>query len=265
MIKYNFFIIKFNFMEENKNLKPILESKELEYKGKFLSYFVHNYKIIPQNKKNPVLIQYEMVDYNSRCFSQNEMPNEFIGKNNYNIYAMNIIPLIYYSSQPKKIILVAVFRYPINKYCLEFPGGFIDKSDSEKSQDFSETVKKATLRELEEETGYKGVFMNYSAKYFINNEKSELNIESNLFFDPWKSGDNALECFVKINGDEIKNKKEQKLDENELIKVYEVDLDKLMEFIVDKINKDGYGCSSQLYNFALGINFNKIINKTNSE
>ncbi len=257
-------------MDKKNASNPILQSKELKYKGKFLSYFIHNYKITSKNKSEDIIIPYEVVDYNSRCFSQNEIPNEFIGKNKYNIYAMNIIPLIYYSSQPKKIIIAAVFRYPVNKYCLEFPGGFIDKEDSESSSDFSEAIKKATLRELEEETGYVGEFMNYSACYLINNsnnknEINELNVESNIFFDPWKSSDNSLECFVKINGDDINCKKKQQLDDNELIKVYEVEIDKLMEFIQDKINNHKFGCSSQLYNFALGLNFNKMMNYTDNK
>ena len=148
----------------------------------------------------------------------------------------------------------------LNKYCLEFPGGFIDKSDSESTSDFSEVIKKASLRELEEETGYIGEFMNYSSNSFIQNEKFQLNIESNIFFDPWKSSDNSLQCFIKINGDNINNKNKQKLDKDELINIYEVEIDNLMEFIVEKINKEGFGCSSQLYNFALGLNFNKMIN-----
>ena len=97
-------------MNNSISSNPILESKELKYKGKFLSFFIHNYKMTPQNKSEPISIPYEVVDYNSRNFSQNEMTNEYIGKNNYNIYAMNIIPLVYYSSKPKKIILVSVFR-----------------------------------------------------------------------------------------------------------------------------------------------------------
>ena len=251
-------------MEENKPCNPILESKELKYKGNFLSYFVKNYKITSQNKSEPILIPYETVDYNSRCFSQDEMPNEFIGKNKYNIYAMNIIPIIYHSSQPKKILIVAIFRYPINKYCLEFPGGFIDKLDSENTNNFEEAIKKATLRELEEETGYIGEFLHYSSKLLEHNDKNiQLKIESNIFFDPWKSSDSSLECFVKINGDDIKKK--QKLDDTELIKVYEVELDKLLDFLKEKTNKDGFGCSSQLYNFALGMNFNIMINSFNNK
>ena len=64
----------------NSDLNPKLESKELKYKGKFLSYFIKNYKIISKNKSESIIIPYETVDYNSRCFSQDEMPNEFIGK-----------------------------------------------------------------------------------------------------------------------------------------------------------------------------------------
>ena len=43
--------------------------------------------------------------------------------------------------------------------------------------------------------------------------------------------------------------------------MYEVEFDKLIDFLKEKINKNGFGCSSQLYNFALGINFNKMLNK----
>ena len=248
-------------MEKNDSVKPSLQSIELKYKGKFLSYFIHKFHINNKNNQKDKLIPYEVVNYNSLFFSQNEMSNEFIGKNKYNIYAMNIIPILNYSSKPKKIILVGVFRFPINKYCLEFPGGFIDKSDFENDSNFSETIKKASLRELEEETGYIGEFISYSSKLFNKkNEKEQLNLESNIFFDPWKSADNSVECFIKIDCDSLNNKKEQKLDEDELIKVYEVEFDKLMEFIEEKINKEGFGCSSQLYNFVLGLNFNKMFN-----
>uniref|UniRef100_A0A6G1RFC9 Nudix hydrolase 5 n=1 Tax=Hypotaenidia okinawae TaxID=2861861 RepID=A0A6G1RFC9_9GRUI len=45
------------------------------------------------------------------------------------------------------IVLVKQFRPPINSYCLEFPAGLIEEN---------ETAESAALRELEEETGYKG-------------------------------------------------------------------------------------------------------------
>lgn len=242
---------------------PKLKSNKLMYKGKFLSYFIKNYEIISGDKT--ITKPYETIDYNSRCFTQNEILNEFIGKNNYNIYAVNIIPIIKYSSKPKKLIIVSVFRYPVNKHCLEFPGGFMDKSDIDsKNEDFIDSIKKAALRELEEETGYKGEFISFTTKFFMkkdsgSNIEDELKLGSNIFFDPWKSSDNAIQCIVEIDGDKNYEKK-QKLDENELIQVYEVEFGKLLEFINEKLNKGEYGCSSELYNFVFGLNFNNLIN-----
>ena len=119
------------------------------------------------------------------------------------------------------------------------------------------------MRELEKETGYIGKFISFTSKYFSNNKsldlEQELKIGSNIFFDPWKSSDNSIQCIVEINEDDIKNKKSQKLDDTEIIQVFEVEISDLMEFINEKINKEGYGCSSELYNFALLLSFNEII------
>lgn len=46
----------------------------------------------------------------------------------------------------KKLLMVNQYRYPIRKVSLEIPAGMIEKS---------ETSKKAAIRELEEEVGYK--------------------------------------------------------------------------------------------------------------
>jgi 8-oxo-dGTP pyrophosphatase MutT (NUDIX family) len=139
----------------------------------------------------------------------------------------------------------------------------MDKTDIESSgEDFPNAIKKAALRELEEETGYKGDFICNTSKYFgkNNNLKEELKTGGNIFFDPWKSSDNAIQCIVEIDGDQVANKKEQKLDDTEFIKVYEIEIKDLMNFIYEKMNKEHYGCTSELYNFALGLNFNNIIN-----
>ena len=139
----------------------------------------------------------------------------------------------------------------------------MDQEDINSNGDnFAESIKKSALRELEEETGYKGEFICFTSKYFGKNENvdKELKIGGNIYFDPWKSSDNAIQCIVEIDGDKILGKKSQKLDDNELIKVFEVEMDKLMEFINEKMNNEKYGCSSELYNFALGLNFKGIIN-----
>lgn len=68
--------------ENNTNIEiPKLKSNTLIYKGKFLSYFIKEYEINNQNnQKSSKFKAYETIDYNSRCFNQNEIPNEFVGK-----------------------------------------------------------------------------------------------------------------------------------------------------------------------------------------
>ena len=70
-----------------------------------------------------------------------------------------------------------------------------------------------------------------------------------------------MQCIVEIDGDNQNNCKNQHLDVSELIKVFEVEIDNLMEFINTKIKNENFACCCQLYNFALGLNFNKLFTK----
>jgi 8-oxo-dGTP pyrophosphatase MutT (NUDIX family) len=247
-------------MEQN---LPILKQKKLVYKGKFISYYIKEYEVHKQGKP-PFIIPYEVTEYNSRNSENNEENNGFITKNKYNVYAVNILAIIKYKSKKSKILIIGNFRYPLNKYCLELPGGIIDKNDLS-DDDFHKAIENACLRELEEETGYKGKYMGYTSGGVMSaynggnlNKEEQLNVCGNVFYDPWKSVDNAVQCIMTIDGDDEKNCKKQHLDESELIQVFEVEVDDLMEFINTKIQKDNFACCSQLYNFALGLNFNKI-------
>ena len=89
-------------------------------------------------------------------------------------------------------------------------------------------------------------------------KEEQLKVGSNIFTDPWKSCDSAIQCIMEIDGDNENNCKKQHLDESELIQVFEVEIDNVMEFINTKINKENYACCCLLYNFALGLNFNKL-------
>ena len=217
------------------NNLPIFKQKKLIYKGKFISYYIKEYEV----KKNDKLstIPYEVIEYNFHNNDKNEENNGFITKNKYNIYVVSILPIIKYSTKNPKILVIGNFRFPIQKFCLELPGGIIDKSDLS-NDDFHKAIENACLRELEEETGYKGKFLNYSSGGELSrynggklNKEEQLNIGSNIFTDPWKSCDNAIQCIIEIDGDNENNIKNQHLDESELIQVFEVEVDNLMNFI----------------------------------
>uniref|UniRef100_A0A663E065 ADP-sugar pyrophosphatase n=1 Tax=Aquila chrysaetos chrysaetos TaxID=223781 RepID=A0A663E065_AQUCH len=88
------------------------------------------------------------------------------------------------------IVLVKQFRPPINSYCLEFPAGLIEEN---------ETAESAALRELEEETGYKGEVIECTPA---------------LCLDPGLSNSTTHIVSVTINGDEAENTRpKQKLGE----------------------------------------------------
>ena len=243
---------------------PILRQKKLVHKGRFISYYIKEYEVHKEGKP-PIIIPYEITEYNSRNTENNEENNGFITKNKYDVYAVNILAIIKHKSKKSKILIIGNFRYPLNKYCLELPGGIIDKSDLS-DDDFHKAIENACLRELEEETGYKGKFINYTSGGVMSaydggnlNKEEQLKVCGNIFYDPWKSSDNAVQCIMTIDGDDEKNcNKKQHLDESELIQVFEVEVDNLMEFINTKIQKENFACCSQLYNFALGLNFNKL-------
>ncbi|XP_074937695.1 ADP-sugar pyrophosphatase isoform X2 [Phalacrocorax aristotelis] len=88
------------------------------------------------------------------------------------------------------VVLVKQFRPPINGYCLEFPAGLIEEN---------ETAESAALRELEEETGYKGEVVECTPA---------------LCLDPGLSNSTTHIVSVTINGDEAENTRpKQKLGE----------------------------------------------------
>ena len=81
----------------------------------------------------------------------------------------NIVILLCYSTDSKKILLLKEFRTPINKWVIEFPKGIIN---------INETIENAALRELKEETGYTGKLIKVSPLLttcaYLTNEKAAI-------------------------------------------------------------------------------------------
>jgi ADP-ribose pyrophosphatase YjhB (NUDIX family) len=111
-------------------------------------------------------------------------------------------------------------------------------------------------RELKEETGYSGQFKSF----FALPKRNPIKIFENIFYDAWKGLENAAISVFEIDKrDEDNLKPKQNLDECEVIKVHEVKLSELLEFITEKIENENYGCSSHVYSFAMGIQFRKFL------
>nr|XP_020748897.1 ADP-sugar pyrophosphatase isoform X3 [Odocoileus virginianus texanus] len=92
-----------------------------------------------------------------------------------------IIPVLQRTLHYECIILVKQFRPPMGGYCLEFPAGLIDDNESPEA---------AALRELEEETGYKGDVADCSPA---------------VCMDPGLSNCTTHIVTVTINGDDAEN------------------------------------------------------------
>lgn len=179
-------------------------------------------------------------------------------------YGVVIVPKI---KNENKLIIIETHRFSINKRCLEFPGGIIDfdetevlktiTDEEEKKKEIEKIVVKAGKRELKEETGYEGEFVQFMT--IPSPIDDPIGILSNIYFDPWKSLDCGILCLFEIDKNQLANQSpKQELDDCEMITVHEVDIDTLSQFIIDKIRNEGVACTSQLYSLALGLQLKSI-------
>jgi 8-oxo-dGTP pyrophosphatase MutT (NUDIX family) len=178
------------------------------------------------------------------------------------------------------ILLIENYRYPVEKKVLEFPSGLIDleehlslKNSYDKINECNDEILKKNLisnyekelekiaissakRELKEETGYHGEFKSFFTPPNVN----AIKVLENVFYDPWKGLENAAFCIFEIDKSSDLNKNpKQELDDAEVIKVHEVKLSEMLNFITEKIEKENYGCSTHVYSFAMGLQFSNLI------
>ncbi|XP_051651172.1 ADP-sugar pyrophosphatase [Manacus candei] len=128
------------------------------------------------------------------------------------------------------IVLVKQFRPPINGYCLEFPAGLIEENESAES---------AALRELEEETGYKGEVIECTPA---------------LYLDPGMSNSTTHIVNVIINGDQAENTRpKQKLGEFEFVEVVSLPKNDLLQRIDELVAEEHLAVDARVYTYALAL------------
>ncbi|KAL1730063.1 NUDIX hydrolase domain-like protein [Schizophyllum commune] len=129
---------------------------------------------------------------------------------------------------PLSTVIIEQYRPPIDKFIIELPAGLIDEN---------ETAEQAALRELEEETGYKGDQVTLSSPVIVA--------------DPGMTNANMKLCVVSVDVEDD-TVPEPKLDPGEFIVKRVVELSKLMDEL-DEYDKKGFVVDARLYHFASGL------------
>ena len=148
--------------------------------------------------------------------------------------AVAISTVIRHPSRPPSTIIILQFRPPVDAICVEFPAGLVDAK---------ETPSDASLRELHEETGYKGK-LSY--------------ISPTIVSDPGMSTANMQLATVEVNLKEGDKEPEQALDDGEFIERVVVPLDELFERL-EKYSEEGKRVDARLWHWAAGLHFAKTM------
>ncbi|NP_001085179.1 nudix-type motif 5 isoform X1 [Xenopus laevis] len=143
---------------------------------------------------------------------------------------VGIIPVLQRTLHYECIVLIKQFRPPMGCYCLEFPAGLIDEN---------ETPQQAALRELEEETGYKGEVIECSPVACL---------------DPGLSNCTTYVVTVHINGDDpVNNKPEPKLADGEFAETILLPRMELRKRIDELVAKEKLVVDARVYTYALAL------------
>ncbi|XP_078250388.1 ADP-sugar pyrophosphatase [Pogona vitticeps] len=141
-----------------------------------------------------------------------------------------VIPVLQRTLHYDCVVLVKQFRPPMGAYCLEFPAGLIDSN---------ETPESAALRELEEETGYKGDILECSPA---------------LCLDPGLTNCSSHIATVTINGDIPANlKPKQKPGYGEFVEVVTLPKNDLLQRIEELVAEEHLIVDAKLYAYALAL------------
>ncbi|XP_055970660.1 ADP-sugar pyrophosphatase [Sorex fumeus] len=143
---------------------------------------------------------------------------------------VSIIPVLQRTLHYECIVLVKQFRPPMGGYCLEFPAGLIDGDESPEA---------AALRELEEETGYKGDIAECSPAVCL---------------DPGLSNCTTHIVTVTINGDDAANvRPKPKPGDGEFVEVLSLPKNDLMQRLTALVAEEKLLVDSRVYAYALAL------------
>ena len=124
--------------------------------------------------------------------------------NNYYVFEFPEWATAFALTAEGKILMTKQYRQALGEVCIELPGGCIDKTDASQEE--------AIRRELLEETGY--VF-------------DEVKPLGKISANP-STNTNLMHMFLATGGKKVK---EQSLDHNEEIDVFELSFDELMQLV----------------------------------
>lgn len=143
---------------------------------------------------------------------------------------VGIIALLKRTLHKDCMVMVKQFRPPMGSYSLEFPAGLIDEG---------ETAEVAALRELKEETGYKGEVVGVTPVTCL---------------DPGLSNCTTQIVLVNINGDDPENiHPTQQLGEGEFVEVILLPLEQFQSKIDELMKKDKIIVDAKVYIYAMGM------------
>ncbi|XP_033987293.1 ADP-sugar pyrophosphatase isoform X2 [Trematomus bernacchii] len=144
--------------------------------------------------------------------------------------AVGIIALLKRTLHKDCVVMVKQFRPPMGSYTLEFPAGLIDEGES---------AEVAALRELKEETGFRGEVVGVTPVTCL---------------DPGLSNCTTQIVMVNINGDEGENiNPTQQLGDGEFVEVVLLPLDEFQSKIDVLLKKEDIVVDSKVYMFAMGM------------
>ncbi|EOA90968.1 uncharacterized protein SETTUDRAFT_166837 [Exserohilum turcica Et28A] len=141
--------------------------------------------------------------------------------------AVAISAIIRHPARPPATIIILQYRPPAAAVCVELPAGLVDESESPSD---------ASLRELHEETGYKG-----QLKF----------ISPTIVSDPGMTTANMQLAVVEVELKEGDEEPQQALDDGEFIERVVVPLDELYERLL-KYADEGKSVDARLWHWAAG-------------